>query len=68
MSSIDRMPGRTGHRGALLVLAYPSVMLGIFLVLPFCILIALSFYYRVPGGTYEPAFVLDNFTNLAKAF
>lgn len=68
MSSIDRMPGRTGHRRALLVLAYPSVMLGIFLVLPFCILVALSFYYRVPGGTYEPAFVLDNFANLAKAF
>ncbi len=47
-------------RGAYAVLAFPVAMLSIFFLSPFLIMLAASFYRRIEGGFYEPAFVLDS--------
>lgn len=51
-----------------LVLAYPALMLGMFLLVPFGIMAALSVFRRVPAGTFEPAMVPDNYLNLLTPF
>ena len=43
-------------------------MLGVFFVLPFAGIIAASFFHRVDGGFYTPAFELDNYGRLFDAF
>lgn len=43
------------------VLIPSGVMLIVFFLCPFLIMGAVSFYYRVPDGFYEPDFVLDNY-------
>lgn len=40
---------------------WPAVMLCVFFLIPFLIMVAFSFYHRVQGGLYEPAFELDNY-------
>ena len=42
---------------------YPTVMLGVFFVVPFAIMTVVSFFHRVQGGTYEPAFELANYAH-----
>jgi len=44
------------------LVAYPLGMLIIFFLIPLAMLIAFSFYYHPPGGFYEPAFTLENYT------
>ncbi|WP_217354713.1 ABC transporter permease [Ruegeria atlantica] len=44
-----------------LILIPPGIMLLIFFLCPFLIMGAVSFYYRVPDGFYEPDFVLTNY-------
>jgi putative spermidine/putrescine transport system permease protein len=51
-------------RGAYLVLAFPLLMLLIFFVAPFGIMIAYSFYRRIEGGFYEPAFDVASWKRL----
>lgn len=51
-----------------LVLAYPALVLGMFLLVPFGIMAALSVFRRVPAGTFEPAMVPDNYLNLLTPF
>ncbi len=51
-------------RGAYLVLAFPVGVLAIFFLSPFLIMLATSFYRRIEGGFYEPAFVLDSWRRL----
>lgn len=46
------------------VLAIPVAMLLIFFVIPFGIMVATSFYHRVPGAFYTPAFEFDNWQRL----
>jgi putative spermidine/putrescine transport system permease protein len=40
---------------------WPAVMLCVFFLVPFLIMVAYSFYHRVEGGLYEPAFEFDNY-------
>jgi putative spermidine/putrescine transport system permease protein len=47
---------------------YPTLMLGIFFIVPFAIMLAVSFFHRVQGGFYEPAFELDNYARFFSAF
>ena len=47
---------------------YPALMLGIFFVVPFAIMLAVSFFHRVQGGFYEPGFELDNYARFFTAF
>ncbi len=47
-----------------LPLAYPALMLGIFFIIPFAIMVAVSFFHRQPGGFYIPGFEFTNYKNL----
>ena len=51
-------------RGAYAVLAFPVAMLVIFFLIPFGIMVATSFYHRVEGAFWTPAFELDNWQRL----
>jgi putative spermidine/putrescine transport system permease protein len=51
-------------RGAYAVLAFPVGMLVIFFLIPFGIMVATSFYHRVPGAFYTPAFELLSWRRL----
>ncbi len=44
------------------LLAYPLAMLVIFFLVPLAMLIVFSFYHHPPGGFYEPAFSLENYS------
>ena len=63
----------TGNRRSLrlrdhVVLIYPALALGIFFVVPFATMIAVSFFHRVPGAFYEPAFEFANYARLFTPF
>lgn len=64
-------PGAAAGRGATLrlrprhlLLTYPGAMLGVFFLGPFGIMLAVSFFQRVEGAFYEPAFVFSNYARL----
>jgi putative spermidine/putrescine transport system permease protein len=46
------------------VLAFPLAMLVIFFLIPFGIMVATSFYHRIEGAFYQPAFEFDNWQRL----
>jgi putative spermidine/putrescine transport system permease protein len=48
-----------------LVLIYPLLMLGVFFLIPFGIMVAVSFFHRIETAFYEPAF---EFANYARFF
>ncbi len=54
--------------GQHLVVIYPALMLGVFFIVPFAIMLAVSFFHRVQGGFYEPGFELDNYARFFSAF
>ena len=47
---------------------FPAFMLTVFFVVPFGIMLAVSFFRRVQGAFYEPAFVLDNYARFLTLF
>ena len=49
-------------------LAFPALMLTLFFVVPFSIMVAVSFFRRDPAGFYKPDFVLDNYARFLTAF
>jgi putative spermidine/putrescine transport system permease protein len=49
-------------------LIYPAVMLGVFFVVPFGIMLAVSFFHRVEGAFFEPAFELANYARFLSPF
>ena len=51
-------------RGTYAVLAVPVGLLVIFFLIPFGIMVATSFYHRVPGAFYTPAFELASWRRL----
>jgi putative spermidine/putrescine transport system permease protein len=55
-----RRPGR----GTYGVLAIPVAVLAVFFLVPFGMMVAASFYHRIEGGFYEPAFELDSWSRL----
>lgn len=54
--------------GVAVALAYPSLMLGVLFLIPFGIMLAVSFFPRVEGGFYEPGFVLANYARFISPF
>ncbi len=62
----------TGPRSAslrpLAGLTYPALMLAVFFVVPFCIMLAVSFFHRIEGAFYEPAFELANYARFISPF
>ncbi|HEU5282293.1 MAG TPA: ABC transporter permease [Burkholderiales bacterium] len=49
-------------------LLFPGAMLGVFFVVPFGIMVAVSFFRRVPGAFYTPDFVTANYARFLTAF
>ncbi|MGE0502597.1 MAG: ABC transporter permease [Rhizobiaceae bacterium] len=49
-------------------LFFPGLMLTVFFVVPFGIMIAVSFFRRNPAGFYTPDFVVDNYARFLSAF
>lgn len=62
------MSARRPTRGTYAVLAFPVVMLAVFFLGPFLIMIATSFYRRIEGAFYEPAFVFSSWARLLDWF
>jgi putative spermidine/putrescine transport system permease protein len=50
------------------ILAIPTIVLGVFFLGPFLLMLRTSFYQRVQGGFYEPAFVLESWSRLGTSF
>ncbi len=50
-----------------LAVAYPALMLAVFFIVPFAIMVTISFFHREPGGFYIPVFDLANYKNLFSA-
>ncbi|WP_207459495.1 ABC transporter permease [Azospirillum sp. SYSU D00513] len=61
-----RRPPRTLAEHAPIL--FPALMLIVFFVIPFGLMIAVSFFRRVQGGFYEPDFVLANYERFLSAF
>lgn len=40
---------------------YPSLMLGVFFLIPFGIMVVTSFYHRIPSGFWEPGFEFTHY-------
>lgn len=49
-------------------LIYPAVVLVVFFVIPFGIMLAVSFFHRVEGAFYEPAFEFANYARFISPF
>jgi putative spermidine/putrescine transport system permease protein len=49
-------------------LLYPALMLAVFFVVPFGIMLAVSFFHRVEGAFYEPAFEVANYARFISPF
>jgi putative spermidine/putrescine transport system permease protein len=63
---VRREPARSlGHYAPI---AFPAAMLTLFFVVPFGIMVAVSFFQRVQGGFYTPVLVLDNYARFLSAF
>jgi putative spermidine/putrescine transport system permease protein len=61
---IEDKPTGTGAR---LIVLYPAAMLVVFFVIPFGIMLAVSFFEREPGGFYTTDFSIENYINLMTA-
>ncbi|PWC90791.1 ABC transporter permease [Azospirillum sp. TSH100] len=62
---IRRAPRSLGEHAPIL---FPALMLVVFFVIPFGLMIAVSVARRIPGGFYEPDFVLANYERFLSAF
>ncbi|MGF7173975.1 ABC transporter permease [Azospirillum doebereinerae] len=49
-------------------IAFPAAMLLLFFAVPFGLMIAVSFFQRIEGGFYEPAFVWSNYARFLSVF
>jgi putative spermidine/putrescine transport system permease protein len=61
---LSERPGRLAH----LPLLWPAAMLLVFFVIPFGIMVAISFYHRVERGFYEPAVELTHYARFLTPF
>ncbi|HEX2527012.1 MAG TPA: ABC transporter permease [Geminicoccus sp.] len=60
----ERPHGLMAH----LPMLWPAGMLVLFFVVPFGIMLAVSFFHQVQGAFFEPAFELDNYGRFVSAF
>jgi len=59
MSGNMQLPG--DRRAAWFLSAYPSVMIGIFFLVPFVLIVAVSFSHQLPEGYYVPGFEFTHY-------
>jgi putative spermidine/putrescine transport system permease protein len=62
------MSRRRDRLGDVLPALFPALMLTVFFVAPFGIMLGVSFFRRVQGAFYEPAFVFDNYARFLSVF
>lgn len=62
---IRQPPRRAADYGPI---AFPAAMLLLFFAVPFGLMIAVSFFQRIEGGFYEPAFVWSNYARFLSLF
>jgi len=62
---IRQPPRRVADYGPI---AFPAAMLLLFFAVPFGLMIAVSFFQRIEGGFYEPAFVWSNYARFLSLF
>lgn len=62
------MSARRRGGAEFLPVAFPAFMLTAFFIVPFGIMVAVSFFQRVQGAFYTPAFVLDNYARFLTTF
>jgi putative spermidine/putrescine transport system permease protein len=55
------------EKSSKLILVFPSLMIGIFFLIPFVMIIAVSFAHQLPAGYYEQAFELRNYARFFRA-
>jgi len=62
-TTIDRINdlGAVLQRTKYLLISYPALILGVFVVIPIGILFVVSFFQNIEGGFYEPALTLENY-------
>jgi len=48
-------------------LVFPSLMIGVFFVIPFIIIVAVSFAHQLPEGYYETAFEFRNYARFFRS-
>jgi len=62
-TTIDRINdlGAVFQRTKYLLISYPALILGVFVVIPIGILFVVSFFQNIEGGFYEPALTLENY-------
>jgi putative spermidine/putrescine transport system permease protein len=60
--------GRARKAAEMLPVALPALMLTAFFIVPFGIMIAVSFFKRVQGAFYTPDFVWENYARFLSAF
>jgi putative spermidine/putrescine transport system permease protein len=58
-------PQKLGDYGPLF---FPAAMLIVFFVVPFGTMVSVSFFQRLQGAFYEPAFVFDNYARFLSLF
>jgi putative spermidine/putrescine transport system permease protein len=51
-----------------IMLMVPTLVLAVFFLGPFALMLRTSFYRRIQGGFYEPAFVLESWSRLGSDF
>jgi putative spermidine/putrescine transport system permease protein len=66
--SLDAEPSERMRAGQWVVLGIPVVALVAFFLVPFGLMLATSFYRRIQGGFYEPAFTVDSWSRLFSDF
>ena len=54
--------------GQYVTIAYPLLLLLVFFVVPFSIMLAVSFFQRIEGAFYEPAFQFANYARFLTPF
>lgn len=64
----DAEPRERLTRGQVAVLGVPVAVLATFFLVPFGLMLATSFYRRVQGGFYEPAFTFESWSRLFSDF
>ena len=56
-----------GDRGPWLLPIFPTIMIGLFFVIPFVLIVAVSVAHQYPEGYYVPAFELTHFRRFLKS-
>ena len=62
------MSGDSDFRSGVTPGIFAGIGLGILFLVPFAIMLSFSFYHKIPGGLYEPAFELANYQRLFSPF